>query len=859
MDRISRNYGIQIKNLFVSVLLLFSTLTYSQNDCMGTIVTQSTNPNPVGGGYIPGTVVEFCITFDDWDLTNNTNWLEGFDMTLGAGWVANSITPTTYPNNNSGTGQWIWVATPFNGNPVSSGGAANQFGPGFFYDLNSNNQSVDDWGDWSSGPWSLCFEVTVGNTPGSSLSMTISPVSDGFAGSWGLNGCNGYDATEISPGNVVLGCLTPPVVSVASVTDATCSGFNDGSININVVNGQPPYTFYLDGNPVVFPVNNLGTGPYVVTCVDDDACNSNVLNVNVGENTPVINNTINLVDNVCFGESNGSFEIVSVGGQTPYTYTLNGVSQSSGVFTNMLSGNHLVIISDDNGCTYNQNVVISEPTELTNLPTITTDFLCYNDNDGTVQIIVNGGTPPYLYELNAVVNNTGFFDNLGANIYSALVTDDNGCQRLIPNIPIFGPNQPLQGTLSMTEPTCHGYSDGTVTSNINGGTPPYSYNWLVPPPNNLPDLIGIDVGMYQVTVNDANLCEINLSINVTQPDVLLLNGEVSEEVCFGYPVTLNVNQQNAIPPYNILWSNPFDATQYPNNSSIIPSSSGIYTATLTDVNGCQRTHNFNVIVNPLPDPSFSESDVTGCSPKCVDFEIDNPQPNFSYLWSIGEPSTLNGVNISNCYDKDGVFTLKVIATSNKGCIDSLIKPNQIIINKTPVAAFSTLGDNVTDILTPYFDFFNLSQDGELYSWNFGDGDSSWSENPTHRYNGSGQFCVELITTTTYDTGIPYCSDTTKNCVTVLPLSALYVPNSFTPNNDGINDNFKVSAVRLNEYNIIIVNRWNEIVFQSYDHECYWDGIYGGKLLPSDVYYYEVAYRDVTNKFNQKKGTITLIK
>jgi gliding motility-associated-like protein len=96
-------------------------------------------------------------------------------------------------------------------------------------------------------------------------------------------------------------------------------------------------------------------------------------------------------------------------------------------------------------------------------------------------------------------------------------------------------------------------------------------------------------------------------------------------------------------------------------------------------------------------------------------------------------------------------------------------------------------------------------------------------------------------------------------VTVLPLSALYVPNSFTPNNDGINDNFKVSAVRLNEYNIIIVNRWNEIVFQSYDHECYWDGIYGGKLLPSDVYYYEVAYRDVTNKFNQKKGTITLIK
>ena len=376
MERISRIYGIQIKSLFVSLFLILSTIGYSQNDCAG-VPNTVVNPLPIGGGYAPGTVVQYCVTYNNWNTGFNTNWCEGFDITIGPGWVANSITPTTYPNDNSGAGQWVWIANPFNGNPLSSGGAGNNFGPGFFYDYNSNGQSVDDWGDNSTGPWTFCFSITVGAVPGTSLSLQVSPVSDGYAGSWGSAGCNGVYQDQLSPGNTVLGCLTPPVISLVSVTDATCSGFSDGSIDVSVNQGTAPYTFYLDGNLVTFPVTNLLPGPYVVTCVDDETCNSNVLNVVVGENTPVVNNTINLVDNVCFGESNGSFEITSAGGQTPYTYTLNGVSQPTGVYNNMPAGNHLIIIEDDNGCTYNNNVIISEPTDITNTPPVVTNLLCF--------------------------------------------------------------------------------------------------------------------------------------------------------------------------------------------------------------------------------------------------------------------------------------------------------------------------------------------------------------------------------------------------------------------------------------------------------------------------------------------------
>ena len=861
MDRISTNYGIKIISLFITLFFSLSVVVSAQNDCMG---TQSVvvNPPPAGGGYAPGTVVEYCVTYNNWNTGIGTNWLEGFDLTVGAGWDLATLTPTTYPPNQGGaasSGQWIWVPGTFNGNPVSAGGAGNQFGPGFFFDLDNNGVSQNDWGDFGTGPWTFCFEITVGNTPGQSLSMQVSPVSDGFAGSWGTNGCNGFYQYELSPGSIVLGCLTPPVINLISVTDATCQGFTDGSIDVGVASGTAPYTFYLDGNPVVFPVNGLSPGPYVVTCEDDDECLSNVLNVVVGENTPVVNNTISIVDNECFGETNGSFEIVSAGGQTPYTYTFNGVSQPTGVYSNMPAGNHFIIIEDDNGCTYNHNVIISEPTELTNLPTVTTNLLCFNDNDGTIQVTGDGGTPPYIYQLGAVVNNTGFFDNLPVNIYTIQITDDNGCNHIIPNVNIFGPNQPLQGQITMSEPTCFGYIDGNVNTLIQGGTPPYTYTWNVAPPNNLPNLIGYPAGFYQVDISDFNSCDITLSIAMTQPDLIQLNGSSFQEVCYGYPVDLIASQLNAIPPFTIEWSNNFDATVQANNTTSIPPSSSQYTATLTDVNGCQATHQLNVQVNQLPDPNFIESDVTGCNPKCIDFEIVSPQMGFTYNWSIGEPETLDGTNISNCYVNDGVYTLKVIATSDKGCVDSLIKPNHIIINKTPISMFSILDGNERDILNPSFDFLNLSQDGEFYDWIFGDGDSSQFDNPSHRYLEPGDYCVKLFTTTTYDTGIGSCADSVEKCLRIYPLSVVYTPNSFSPNKDDTNELFKISHSRISSFYIMIIDRWNEVVYQSFDPDSEWDGKYGGKELPVGVYLYYMEYRDIKNKPHFEKGTITLLR
>jgi hypothetical protein len=123
MERISTNYGTKLVSLFITLFFSLSVVVSAQNDCMG---TQSVvvNPPPAGGGYAPGTVVEYCVTYNNWNTGIGTNWLEGFDLTIGGGWDLATLTPTTFPPNQGGNGsggQWIWEPGTFNGNPASSG------------------------------------------------------------------------------------------------------------------------------------------------------------------------------------------------------------------------------------------------------------------------------------------------------------------------------------------------------------------------------------------------------------------------------------------------------------------------------------------------------------------------------------------------------------------------------------------------------------------------------------------------------------------------------------------------------------------------------------------------------------------
>ena len=850
-----------MKRLFLLIgLILISLVLSAQNDCMGT-ENFNVNPAPVNGGYAPGTTVQFCITYNNWNTGIGTNWLEGFDLNLGPGWDLTTLTPTTYPANNGGNGsggQWLWIPGTFNGNPASSGGGGNQFGPGFFFDLNTNGQTTDDWGDFGTGPWTLCFTIVVGPTVGNSLSIQVSPVSDGFAGSWGTNGCNGLYPAELSPGSTVTGCNVLPVISSNNIIDASCSGFTDGSFAITTVGGTAPYIYTVNGIASAIPVTNIGAGNYVVTVEDDEGCVGNPINVVVGENTTVVNNIVSQQDNVCFGENNGSFTISSANGALPYTYNLNGIINSTGIFNNLPAGPHNVVVTDDNGCTTNIGVTITEPPSLQYNQLLTTNVDCYNANNGQIQIEGIGGTPPYSYECNAVSNLTGLFSNLAIGNYALTITDDNGCTS-DNAVAVTGPLQDLHNIFIHVNPTCFGYSDGWISANVWGGTPPYDYSWNVAPAINNPDLFGIGAGYYQLIVTDNNGCVKMFDVNVNQPLNITLTGINLETICFGDSIELIVEQQSAISPYYIDWINSSNVQVDTNNAIVYPTSTRTYTAILTDANGCQQTHNLDVVVNPLPSTLFTETSTSECHPACIDFYVVDPNPLFSYEWDLESGTTQTGEEAKQCYDSPGQFTTRLVVTTDKGCVDSLVKPNNILINKTPFAAFNTDQPNPTNILSPTFNFVNLSDDANNYYWNFADSETSTEYEPTHKYLQPGRYCVELVAEATYTTGIASCADTTINCLEINPLSLIFAPTAFTPDRDGLNDVFELKGDLVSELRFVVYTRTGILIFQSNQLNQAWDGTYQGNLAPDGVYYYQVEYRDIDMKYKTQNGTVTLLR
>ena len=189
----------KMKRILIVLSIICMSYMQGKAQCVGT-VTYTTNPAPIAGGYAAGTVVQVCCTLISFDMAGS-NWFEGFSVNLGQGWLPGSLNGVTAPVNLSGGGgQWIWVNTPFTAN-------GNLFGPGYFFDLNMNGISNDDFGDMGNGPWSMCFNLTVGNNIDSSLALDILLLPDGVAGSWGSNAC-GALVTPIIPNTIIVGMIT---------------------------------------------------------------------------------------------------------------------------------------------------------------------------------------------------------------------------------------------------------------------------------------------------------------------------------------------------------------------------------------------------------------------------------------------------------------------------------------------------------------------------------------------------------------------------------------------------------------------------------------------------------------------------
>ena len=294
--------------------------------------------------------------------------------------------------------------------------------------------------------------------------------------------------------------------------------------------------------------------------------------------------------------------------------------------------------------------------------------------------------------------------------------------------------------------------------------------------------------------------------------------------------------------------------------SHIYTSAGTYPVTLivTSDNGCVDSITVMVTVNELPVVAFSSNFAAGCGPVPVSFNDLSSVPGgviMGWYWDFGDGGSSLEQNPTHIYTQSGTFNVSLTVTSDKGCITTLTQQNLITIYPSPTAAFDPVPAEAS-ILNPVINFDNYSTGGVTYFWSFGDGTTSTLYEPVHEYSDTGTYVVMLVVENVHG-----CLDTVYKTVRIIPIFSMWVPNAFTPNDDGVNDHFYVAGEGIVEAKISIFNRWGENIYQTTNNVEGWNGSVnrGSKPAQQDVYVYDILVTDVFGEKHQQYGRITLIR
>ena len=332
---------------------------------------------------------------------------------------------------------------------------------------------------------------------------------------------------------------------------------------------------------------------------------------------------------------------------------------------------------------------------------------------------------------------------------------------------------------------------------------------------------------------------------------------------------LTANASTGATGYAWNFGNGITSTQ--NNPPITFDTTGNYLVQLIASNGfgCADTAVNIFHVYPQPLAGFFATPVDGCQPLLVQFS-DTSHDAVTYNWIFGDGTSSNFPNPLHVYQNPGTYSVQLfISGTNNFCSDSIAHNNYITVYPKPTAAFTW--ENINSAApNAQVVFFNSSIGAVNYDWDFGDGENSIDDNPTHFFHTLGNFNVTLISISNHG-----CLDTTNHLINVDFAHGLFVPNAFTPNN-GQNDVhvFLPVGLGLKFYHLQIFDTWGSLIFETTHLDATgapdegWDGRKNGTLLPQDAYVWkidavfqdEVVWKGNTydGSYFSKTGTVTLL-
>lgn len=486
---------------------------------------------------------------------------------------------------------------------------------------------------------------------------------------------NSKSGNKLCTGTLDFTLKEPELMTIyTTVQPVGCYGSSSGAIVVDTVRGgQGDYEYQWEMYDItrksyvaLFPENplhpeSLQAGSYKLTVNDTAGCHATSILEVTQPKTALAIEKVQLYTVSCQGTSDGKVQILTGGGYPPYTYQLNqGSFQSSGFFDDLTEATYRVTVRDYRGCEVSQEIFL--PTEILEVNLVEMFPATAGENDGLLRLSVTGGKNKSYY-LNGILNNTGTeFSGLTSGEHTISIHYNNGCiwkssyyiEETTASVPEL-----RVSTKSLQPVSCNDAQDGGVLVQINGGVPPYSYQWNDAAAQTDSEAKNLTKGSYSMIVTDAEGNTKEHMVTIDGPEALeIIQASTVSSTCYqGTDGQASVTVIGGTPPYIYRWNDPKQQI----TATATQLTAGAYVVTVKDKNGCQLSQEITVEETKAPEDIIEAEEVTLCTGQTIQVDAGVQWASYQWMADHGFTSDAPVVTLSQA----GIYSLKV--TNEQGC------------------------------------------------------------------------------------------------------------------------------------------------------------------------------------------------